>query len=115
MKTLKLNIKERLVALGIFNNPENKVATSELKGYLEDAAQFNITAEDKEAVQWEDIKDDKDVIVSFKFEEKDTEPKEVEISDFTAKYLLEKLESLESSAADQLALSIISLSEQLKV
>lgn len=127
MKTLALNIRERLVGLSVFNNPENKVATSELKGYLEDASKFNITEEDRQAVKWEDILAEEDIlnkdgqviakkgnVISFKFDESGVEPKSIELSDFSVKYLLEKLESLEYSAADQLALSIISIIEKLK-
>lgn len=114
MKTIKLDIRERLVGLGVFNNPENKVATSELKGYIDDASKFSISEEDRVAINWEDIKDEEGNLTGYRFDDKDQEPKEIELSDFTAKYLTDKLEAMEYSAADQLALSIISLLEKLK-
>lgn len=114
MKTLSLNIPERLVALGVFNNPENKVATSDLKVYLDDVAKFRITPEDRVAVNWEDIKNEKDELVSYKWNEEGVEPKTLEVDEFTRKFLEEKLAKLEVSVADPLAGSIAALSEKLK-
>ncbi len=114
MKTLSVNIPERLIAVGVFNNPENKVATSDLKVYLEDASKFRLTQEDKEAVKWEDIKDEAGVIVSVKWDEAGVEPKSIEIDDFTANFLKEKLSATEVSAAEPLALHYSSLLEKLQ-
>jgi len=114
MKELKLNVPERLVALGIFNNPQNKVATSELKVYLDDVGKFRLTLEEKAAVKWEDITNNEGEIISVKWNEEGVEPKAIEIDEFVRAFLQEKLEKLEGSAADPLALSIVSLLEKVK-
>ena len=112
-KSLKLNIAERLVAIGIFNNPENKVATSDLKVYLDDVAKFRITDLDKETVKWEDIKNEEGVVVSVKWDDKDAGPTEINIESFTEKFLKDKLNKLEYSAADGLVGAVPTLLEKL--
>lgn len=114
MKNIELSIKERLVGLGIFNNSENKVPTSELKAYIEDAAKFSISTEERETIGWEDVKNADGVTTGLKFDESKLPLKSMELSDFTIKYILEKLEATEYSANDQLALAIVSLIDKLK-
>ena len=112
-KSLKLNIAERLAALAIFNNVENKVATSDLKVYLDDVAKFRITDLDKETVHWEDIKNEKGEITSVQWDDKSAGLMEIQIESFTEKFLKDKLTKLEYSAADPLVSSIMSLLEKL--
>ena len=112
-KSLKLNIAERLVAIGIFNDPENKVATSDLKVYLDDVAKFRITDLDKETVKWEEIKNDKGEITNVKWDDKDSGPTEIQIESFTEKFLKDKLNKLEYSAGSDLVSSVVSLLEKL--
>lgn len=127
MKILELNIPERLVALSIFNNPENKVPTADLKLYLEDVSKFRLSDSDKELVKWEDIKAPEDVkdkdgnvtivagtITSYQWNEAGVDPKRIEIDEFTRKFLEEKIGKLEVTASDPLAGSIASLLEKSK-
>lgn len=127
MKILELNIPERLVSLSIFNNPENKVPTSDLKLYLDDVSKFRLSEADREIVKWEDIKSEEDQlnakgeivakkgdIVSYKWSEAGVDPKKIEIDEFTRKFLQEKIEKLEVTASDPLAGSIASLLEKVK-
>lgn len=113
MKSLKLNIAERLAALAIFNNPENKVTTSDLKVYLDDVAKFRITDLDKETVHWKDIKDEAGVVTSVSWDDSQVGPTEIQIDKFTEKFLKDKLEKLQYSAADPLAGSVLGLLEKL--
>ncbi len=115
MKSLQLTANERLCALSIFNNPENKVATEHLKVYLDDVDKFRLTEEEKTAVKWKDIKDEQGVIVSVQWDATDFPEKEFEVDEFTRKLLEDKLKSLEVSAADPFASTVPSLMEKIKL
>ena len=82
MKILKLSIAERLVALAIFNNPQNRVSMENLKIYLDDVGKFRISEADKKAVAWEDILNEKGILVSAKWQPSMEEPKKIEIEPF---------------------------------
>lgn len=114
MKTIKLNVAERLAALAIFNNPENKVNTSDLKVYLDDVDKFRIADGEKGAMKWEDVKDEDGNVVNIKWDDANVDPKKIEMDPFTEKNLKEKLEQLEYSAVDPLANAVLSLLEKLK-
>lgn len=127
MKTLSLNISERLAALSIFNNTTNKVKTSDLKIYLDDVHKFRLTDEEKEKVKWTELLAEQDVLNEFgQVIIKKGDPSSVtfdttvlgevyiDINDFTHSFLNEKLAELEYSANDQLVSSILSLMEKLK-
>jgi len=114
MKKFKLTIAERLAAIAVFNNPENKVPTSDLKIYLDDVAKFRITDLDKETINWHEEKDKEGRVVTVGWDEKDAGPTDISLDDFTVKFLKEKLDKLEYSAADSLAGSVLTLIEKLK-
>ena len=117
MKSLQVNTAERLSALSVFNNPENKVATSDLKVYLDDVAKFRLTDEDKVANKWEELKQDAEkpeVVTGYKWDDSGTEPKTIEIDEFTRKFMQEKLVKMEISATDPFAGAVLSLIEKLK-
>lgn len=113
MKSLKLNIGERLAALAIFNNPENKVATSDLKIYIDDVSKFRITDLDKETVKWTEKKNEEGETESVSWDDTDAGPTEIKIESFTEKFLKDKLAKLQYSAADPLVKSVLSLNEKL--
>jgi len=118
MKSLQVNTAERLSALSVFNNPENKVATSDLKVYLDDVAKFRLTDEDKVANKWEELKQDAEkpeVVTGYKWDDSGTEPKTIEIDEFTRKFMEEKLTKLEISATDPFAGAVLSLLGKLKL
>lgn len=118
MKSLQCNISERLTALSVFNNPENKVATSDLKVYLDDVGKFRLTDEDKAAANWEELKQDAEkpeTITGFKWDDSKNEPKAIEVDEFTRKFLEEKLTKMEISATDPFAGAALSLIDKLKV
>lgn len=108
----KLNIGERLVALAIFNDVSNKVPTADLFGYLQDAGKFNLTEEDKKEAGWEIITTEGQV-TGWKCANIMLE-KEIEFGDFTKKFLAEKLDKMEFSAADPLSRFVPTLMEKLK-
>lgn len=117
MKEIKCNVAERLAALSVFNNPENKVATADLKVYLDDVAKFRLSDEDKVAVNWEELKQDAEkpeLTTGFKWDDTKTEPKPIELDEFTRKFLEEKLTKLEVSATDPFAGAVLSLIDKLK-
>lgn len=111
MKTLSLTIAERLAAISVFNNSENKVYTSDLKVYLFDVDKFRLSEADKVACKWEEIKNESGEVTSFKWDVA-AEEKTMEIDEFTRKFLHDKLEKLELSAADPFAGPIASLMEK---
>lgn len=111
MKTLTLGIAERLAAISVFNNPENKVPTSDLKVYLADVDKFRLTEEDKVAANWTEEKNENGEVVSYKWSPTAPE-KTFEIDEFTRKFLEEKLKKLEVSAVDPFAGPVASLTEK---
>lgn len=113
MKTINATIFERLAALQIINNPENKVATEHLKVYLDDANKFSISQEEREQIGWEDIKNDQGEIIQVKWSNTDYS-KDIELSDFTVSFLTDKFKAREYSAADPYALAAAQLIEKLK-
>lgn len=127
MKILELKIPERLVAISIFNNPENKVPTADLKLYLEDVNKFRLSESDKELVKWKDILAEEDQlnakgevlvkkggIASYQWDESGVDPKRIEVDEFTRKFLEEKIGALEVAASDPLGGAIASLLEKVK-
>ena len=127
MKKLKLNVPERLVALGVFNNPETKVATSDLKIYLDDVGKFALSEEYKKQIKWKEVVVEEDVhdgegklikkkgtIDTYHWNEEKVDQPEFQIEEFTRKLLQEKLEALETTAGDQLAGSYVSLLDKIK-
>ena len=114
MKKLKLSIAERLTALAIFNNPENKVATENLKVYLDDVNQFRVSEEEKKEIKWNEEKNDKGMITRVTWKDEGVDMKQIKMDEFTSKFLTEKLDGQEYSATDLLAVSAISLLEKLK-
>ena len=114
MKTLQLNIPERLAALSVFNNPESKVPTENLKIYLDDVDKFRLSDEDKVAVKWEEIKSENGDTIHYKWDQTGVEPKSIEINEFTRKFLEGKLQKLEVGVSDSLASAIVSLVEKIK-
>lgn len=113
MKTLSVAVAERLAVISIVNNPENKVATSDLKVYLSDVDKFRFTEEEKIAIEWNEEKNAEGQVVAFKWSPTAPE-KSVEIEEFTRKFLEEKVAKLEVAASDPLANPIMSLLEKLK-
>lgn len=111
MKALSLTIAERLAAISIFNNPENKVPTTDLKVYLFDVDKFRLSEEDKLACKWEEIKNENGEVTSFKWDASAAE-KSFEIEEFTRKFLHENLTKLEISAADPFAGPVATLIEK---
>jgi len=109
---VKLNIGERLVALAIFNDGNNKVPTADLFQYLQDAGKFNVTEEDKKESGWEIIMKD-DQVDGWKCANIMLE-KNIDFGGFTKKFLAEKLAKMEFSAADPLSRFVPTLLEKLK-
>jgi hypothetical protein len=112
---LSLTVSERVAALGIFNNPENKVATENLKAYLEDVHKFRITDEDKELCDWKEVtsEDDGKTVTNYTWNNEKAGEKEIELDSFTHSFLKDKLKSLEYSAADPLAGAIATLASKM--
>lgn len=113
-KVLKLNTSERLAAIAALNSPNNKISVENLKAYYEDAAKFGLSEEDKAKNQWEEIKDEQGQVTSVKWNDAGNEPKEIEISDFTEKFLNDTFPKLEYSPTDPLAPAAASLLAKLK-
>lgn len=112
MKSLEINANERMLALTIFNNPQNTVATADFKIYIEDVAKFRLTDEYKEQIHFQEVTEENGNI-SWKWDDKGVAPVTIEIDEFTRKFLVEKLQARELSAADPLAPSVIALIEKL--
>ena len=87
---VKLNISERIFALGILNGFKGKLET--MGSILEDIKGFSLTPEDKKKCLWVENKDANDVIQSVGWNDIEGGEKELELQAETLDYLLETIE-----------------------
>lgn len=105
-KTIELNIAERILLIGIFNQVKGDIET--LQSVLEDVKGVSLTEEDKTEANFREVKDEEGKIVSYAWDK--SEPKEIELSEktitFVNKFIDEKSKAGELTVADAPLLEI---------
>lgn len=107
MKPIELNIAERILLIGIFNQVKGDIET--LQAVLEDVKEVSLTEEEKTEIGFREIKNEEGQTTSFAWDK--TEPKEITLSKnttkFVTKFINEKSKNEELTVADAPLLEIL--------
>ncbi len=114
MKTVSLNIKERLLAEGLINGFKGSMALS--AKLIDDIKNIAIFAEEKEAIGFTLIKNDEGQVTSATWNDEKSGEKSIELSEETFDYLAAEIKKKDDSGEISIveAPIFISLSNKLK-
>lgn len=114
MKEITLNILERVLLIGIFNNKEAKTDIETLRAILEDVKEVSISEEDKKEINLQDVLgEDGKSVVSLKWDK--SVDKVVKLSPKTIEFILNFIKT--KSDAKELGVGdapLLGLEEKLK-
>ena len=106
-KTIELQITERILLLGIFNQVKGDIET--LSAVLDDVKAVSMSEDEKKEVNFREVKNEEGQVVSFAWDK--SEPKEITLSEktikFVNKFIEDKSKAQELTLADSPLLEII--------
>lgn len=101
MRNITLEIPERIVLIGIFNDKELKGDIETLRAVLDDIPKISISEEEKKEIGFTEIKDADGEVSSFKWDKPN--PIDVELNDKTIDLVVKYIDL--KSKANQLSLT----------
>ena len=106
MKPIELNIGERILLIGVFNQVKGDIET--LQSVLDDVKDVSLTEAEKTEINFREIKNEEGVTTSFAWDKSD--PKEVTLSEktviFVTKFIDDKSKAGELTVVDAPLLEI---------
>lgn len=95
MKQLELNVTERILLIGIFNQVKGDIET--LQSVLDDVKNVSLSEKDKKEINFREVKNDNDEVVSYAWDKSD--PKKISLSDKTVKFIIKFIEDKSKESA----------------